>query len=219
MRKGRELVASGYGLRLDQLPRPISSQGLFGNERPLELEIGSGTGTLLTRESECRPDVNFIGVEYTKRYWRLAADRLRRQRRDNARVIDAEAGELLREDYLEDASLQAIHIYFPDPWPKRRHHPRRFVQRESVARIATKLAPGATLRIVTDHEGYYHHIEKVIAASGLSRTTFEPLSAARDDELVGTNFERKYLREGRAVYALAAKRATGPYAVPKTSLT
>ena len=74
LRKGRELVASGYGLKLTEVPRPMTSQSLFGNDRALELEIGSGTGTLLTRESECRPDVNFVGVEYTKRYFVMMID-------------------------------------------------------------------------------------------------------------------------------------------------
>jgi len=205
LRKGRELAPGTFGLRLSELPRPMTGPALFGNDRPLELEIGSGTGTLLVKESLRRPEVNFVGVEYTKRYFRLAADRLRRQQRENARVVDAEAGELLG-GYIDDESLHGIHIYFPDPWPKRRHHPRRFVQSDRIELLTRKMVPGARLRIVTDHAQYFSHIEQVIASSRLEPASFEPLTDGDEDVLVGTNFEHKYIEEGRPFYALAAIR-------------
>ena len=83
-RRGRGVVLEGFGVTTEQLPRPVTSASLFGNDAPLELEVGSGNGTLLVTESKARPAVNFLGLEYTRRYWRLAADRLRRHRCDNA---------------------------------------------------------------------------------------------------------------------------------------
>ena len=205
LRRGKPLTFEGFGLLTDELPRPVTSASLFGNDRPLELEIGSGTGTFLLKEAERRPEVNFLGIEYTKRYFRLAADRLRRHEADNARVVDAEAERFLL-DFLAEETLSAVHVYFPDPWPKRRHHPRRFVQPDRVARLASRMRRGALLRIVSDHAEYFRHIEKVIESSLLVRVDFVPLCDPDSGELVGTNFEKKYLREGRPFYALAAER-------------
>ena len=156
------------------------------------------------RESLRRPGVNFMGVEYTKRYWRLAGDRLRRLERANARIVHAEAAAFL-QDCVDDESLSAVHIYFPDPWPKRRHHPRRFVQPGRVALLVRRMALGARLQIATDHAGYFAHIEKVVAGSSLVVVPFDPLASGAAG-FVGTNFEQKYLREGRPVLTIAAEK-------------
>lgn len=190
----------------EALPRPATSASIFGNDAPLELEIGSGKGTFLVTESAARPDVNFLGIEYTRRYWRSAADRLRRHNRENARLVLAEATTFIR-DYLENATLSGVHVYFPDPWPKTAHRHRRFVQPENIELVATKMRKGARLRIVTDHERYFAQIEKVLTGSSLRIVDFDtPAATAGSEEIVGSNFERKYRREGRAFHAMACER-------------
>ncbi len=203
----RERVPGEYGLTPETIPRPITGMALFGNDRPLELEIGSGKGTFLLGESEARPEVNFIGIEYARRYWIFAADRLRRAGRENARVVRAEASSFVR-DFLESESLSAIHVYFPDPWPKTRHHRRRLIQAAFVEVIASKLKPGARLSIATDHQEYFAQIVAAVKRSPLVAVDFTATRAAMENEVVGSNFERKYRREGREIYRVAAEKPT-----------
>jgi tRNA (guanine-N7-)-methyltransferase len=202
-RSRRDLEPGPFGLTTETAPRPSTSHSLFSDERPLELEVGSGKGTFLVAESRKRPEVNFLGIEYARRYWRFAADRLRRNECDNARVVLAEASSFLREFLLPD-SLSGVHIYFPDPWPKSRHHRRRLLQAPFVELLSTRMRPGARLQIATDHHGYFEQIARTIAASSLVVVPFDALASAGDEELVGSNFERKYRKERRELNVLAA---------------
>jgi tRNA (guanine-N7-)-methyltransferase len=194
-----------HGLTLESLPRPVTGLALFGNDRPLELEIGSGKGTFLLAESGARPDVNFLGIEYARRYWIFAADRLRRAERANARVVLAEAAAFVRE-LVPDGSLAAIHVYFPDPWPKTRHQRRRLLNAPFFHLLAAKLRPGAHLSLATDHLEYFGRIVAALRAAPLKEIEFQRTRAALETESVGSNFERKYQREGRVIYRLAATR-------------
>jgi tRNA (guanine-N7-)-methyltransferase len=202
----RERIPGEHGLVAETVPRPSNSIALFGNDRPLELEIGSGKGTFLLAESGARPEVNFLGVEYARRYWIFAADRLRRAERDNARVILAEASAFVR-DFIERESLSAVHVYFPDPWPKTRHHRRRLLQPAFLEALASKLRPGARLSVATDHRDYFVEIAASVKRSSLVEVDFARTSASLESEVVGSNFERKYRREGRDIYLLAAEKA------------
>lgn len=205
VRRKKLLDPAPFGKRLDELEKPLTSRSLFGEDLPLELEIGTGKGTFLLSESMRRPEVGFLGVEYARRYWLYAADRLRRSGCANARVVLADAGELV-SDWLEDASLSGVHIYFPDPWPKTRHNKRRLVQPGFVSKLARKMKSAARLQIATDHREYFDQILAVLEASPLEVVPFGPTASAEPDELVGSNFERKYRREGREVFTLAAVR-------------
>jgi tRNA (guanine-N7-)-methyltransferase len=205
-RRGRRRRVPGeHGLTPEAVPRPVGSAALFGNDQPLELEIGSGKGTFLLGESGARPEVNFLGIEYARRYWIFAADRLRRAERVNARVVLAEASAFVR-DFIEKESLSAIHVYFPDPWPKTRHHRRRLLQSAFVEELTSKLSPGARLSIATDHLEYFEQIVSSVKRSPLVAVDFARTRAALESEVVGSNFERKYLREGRNIYMLAAEK-------------
>jgi tRNA (guanine-N7-)-methyltransferase len=201
----RERIPGEHGLTPESAPKPCKSLALFGNDRPLELEIGSGKGTFLLSESGARPEVNFLGIEYARRYWVFAADRLRRAGRANARVVLAEAGEFLR-DFIASESLSAIHLYFPDPWPKTRHRRRRLVQPSFIEELASKLKPGARLSIATDHASYFQQIAAAVKKSPLVEAAFAPALGALESEAVGSNFERKYRREGRDIFILAAEK-------------
>jgi tRNA (guanine-N7-)-methyltransferase len=180
----------------------------FGNDHPVELEIGSGKGTFLLAIAQALPEHNYIGIEYAKPYAEFAADRLRRHNLRNARMVHAEAAWWLR-CHVPDASLAAIHVYFPDPWPKTRHHKRRLIQPPFLKEVHRMLIPGGTLRLVTDHADYFAHMQEVLAAqTDLRVVPFDsavPLKAdAPAGSLVGTNFERKYIAEGRTFHAIAA---------------
>lgn len=198
MQSSKDLIVEPIGVDIETLPRPISWSMLFGNDNPVELEIGMGKGTFLTDAAKAQPETNFFGLEYARWYWRYASDRLRRNNCQNARTARAEAGFFLRE-FVPDGSLSIVHIYFPDPWPKKRHHKRRLIQPPFLLQVQRILKPAGRLQIVTDHEDYFDHIKQVIAASPLKQIEYTPGD-------VGTNFQRKYQKEGRTFHAIAAER-------------
>lgn len=203
MQTNKELVVEPIGLDVDTLSRPLDFAALFGNNHPVELEIGMGKGTFLTQQCKLHPEINYFGVEYARWFWRYASDRLRRNKCDNARTVRAEAMYFVRE-FVPDASLSVLHIYHPDPWPKKRHHKRRLLQQPFLDQVQRILRPGGLLRIVTDHREYFDQIDALIKASPLKIVDYTPPSWANEGELIGTNFERKYILEGRERYAIAA---------------
>ncbi|MEX0613133.1 MAG: methyltransferase domain-containing protein, partial [Pirellulales bacterium] len=108
----------------DELPKPWDAAVLFGRVAPLEVEVGSGKGLFLQTAAAAMPERNFLGIEIAPKYARFAAARLARQALTNAVVIHGDAQRLFAELLPED-SLSAVHVYFPDPWWKKRHHKRR----------------------------------------------------------------------------------------------
>jgi tRNA (guanine-N7-)-methyltransferase len=204
LRVGLGATVEPVGLEVRTLPKPVTGLAIFGNTRPLELEIGTGKGTFLAEESHRRGDVNFIGLERAHRYWRHASDRLRRRECWNARVVLVDASYFLAE-FIPEETIHAVHVHFPDPWPKKRHHKRRLIQPRFVTQIERVLTSGGRLQVVTDHDDYFAHIEGAIRASSLALSEYvPPASADGEGLLAGSNFERKYHRLGKTFYAIAA---------------
>ncbi len=213
IRSRRNADPSGYGFAPAEVPNPLDPTHLFGDPAktaPLEIEVGSGKGTFLVAEGEARPETLFLGIERARRYWLFAADRLRRRERDNARILRADANEALAA--LPPASAAGVHVYFPDPWPKRRHaHRRLLVNADFLAAVERVLRPGGLLRVVSDAPDYFAAIRETLATRrNLVPCPYEPPASAGDGELAGSNFERKYLVEGRPIQALAARRVESP---------
>jgi tRNA (guanine-N7-)-methyltransferase len=205
MQSNRELVVEPIGLDVETLPRPIEWAELFGNDHSVEMEIGCGKGTFITEQAKARPEVNFFGIEWARWFWRYASDRLRRNGCTNARMVRADAAWFVSE-FVKDSSLAVMHIYFPDPWPKKRHHKRRLIQPPFLEQVQRVLVPGGRLQVVTDHKDYFEQIEQVVKDSPLAIIDYNRPGSASEGEFVGTNFERKYRREGRPFYALAAQK-------------
>ena len=203
MQTNRELIVEPIGLDVETLAKPVNFAELFGNSHPLEMEIGTGKGTFLTEQAKAHPETNFFGVEYARWFWRYASDRLRRNNCQNARTVRAEAMYFVRE-HVPNESIDVLHIYFPDPWPKKRHHKRRLIQEPFMKEVMRVLKPGGRLQIVTDHADYFEQIEPVVKASALKVVDYNRPGSAGEGEFVGTNFERKYKREGRPFFAIAA---------------
>lgn len=205
---GRPFDTGFVGLTQRDLPPPESGRlqgGYFFPQRPdapFELEIGSGKGTFLLQQAPLHPEANFLGIEYAGEFYRYAADRVRRAGVPNVRVMYADAVEFVTH-WLADGACNVIHLYFSDPWPKTRHHKRRVVQDATLAQFHRVLASGGQLRLVTDHNElwtwYQEHIER--NAHLFQVQVFERPASAAPDEVVGTNFERKYRREGRPFHA------------------
>jgi len=177
----------------------------FGRSAPVELEIGTGKGTfLLARASAC-PEHDFLGVEYARAYCHYAADRIRRAGLGNVRMLRAEAGHLFKS-VLADECLWRVYILFPDPWPKRKHRRRRLIQPDFAVQLVRTLKPGGIVTVVTDYLEYFRQILSVLdEAPKLARVGLPRMSNA-EGELTGTNFERKYIAQGRVFYATARMR-------------
>src|SRR3954451_22599865 len=141
MQTHKEMIVEPIGLDSDALPKTLDWAALFGNDHPVELEIGMGKGTFLTEAARAHPETNFFGVEWARWFWRYASDRLRRNGCNNVRTVRAEAAFFLTE-FVAPTSISVLHIYFPDPWPKARHHKRRLIQPKFLPLAHRVLATG-----------------------------------------------------------------------------
>jgi len=179
---------------------------LFGDDRPVEMEIGCGKGGFLLNRARELPHRGFFGIEWANKYYRFAADRMVRWQVTNVRLMRTDARHLVIH-HIPVCSLTILHIYHPDPWPKKRHHKRRLIQPAFVAAAVDTLAPGGRIAIQTDHAEYFEQIRAVIGAEPrLSIVPFDVPQAGVVNGRVETNFEIKYLREGRAIYQIAVEK-------------
>lgn len=210
--RGRKLNTAGWGILARELPPHdegrIDPRTWFARtDAPLEIEIGSGKGTFLVQQAALQRDTNFLGIELAGEFYRYAADRMRRHGLENVRMLCGDATEFIRF-WCPDGIAQVVHLYFSDPWPKKRHHKRRVIQDSSLKEIHRVLRAGGELRVVTDHEKLRSWYEEHTARNEhlFERHSFETPQSAVGDEIVGTNFERKFAREGRPFHAMTLVR-------------
>lgn len=169
---------------------------LFGNDQPVIVEIGSGKGRFLLSTAAERPDLNLIGIEKSLHYHRVIHDRMIRRGLTNIRLINHDAYLVLR-DMLPEASVHEIHVYFPDPWPRKREQKRRIIRPQVLSEMRRVLVPGGLGVYVTDHQEYFEaaapHVEAEFRAE---RRIPGP------DDPPRTNYEAKYRAEGRPIYEI-----------------
>jgi tRNA (guanine-N7-)-methyltransferase len=140
----------------DELPRPWDTVALFGRAGDLIVEIGSGKGLFLVNAALARPDCLFLGIELARKYAEYCAARACQRELANVRVVRGDAVEILSQR-LPDSSAAEVHIYFPDPWWKKRHRRRRLMQMPLVGSLERVLRPGGRLHFWTDVEDYFAH--------------------------------------------------------------
>jgi tRNA (guanine-N7-)-methyltransferase len=185
---------------------PLDFRQLFGNRNPVIMEIGFGDGDATWRMAHAHPDENYLGVEVHRPGIGRLLLRLEREGIDNVRIAMGDAVEWLRRR-VPDGSLDGVRIYFPDPWPKKRHHKRRIVQPEFIRLLASRMKGGATLHLATDWEPYAGHMLQVVQ----SVPEFENLSptggfSPPPDWRPRTKYERRGERLGHRVYDLLFRR-------------
>jgi tRNA (guanine-N7-)-methyltransferase len=167
---------------------------LFGNDHPVVLEIGSGKGRFLIGSAMEQPEVNFIGIEKSLHYHRVINERVEKRHLTNVRLINHDAFLVMR-DMLPDRSIHEIHIYFPDPWPRKRDQKRRIIRAEALEQFRRVLADGGSGIYVTDHREYFEAAAPLIeAAFRAERRIPSPEDPPR------TNYEAKYREEGREIF-------------------
>jgi tRNA (guanine-N7-)-methyltransferase len=189
---------------------PLSWSSLFGDDRPIVVEVGSGKGLFLANSGERRPDLGFFGIEIAKKYARLAAERVVKAGLTNIRLWPGDAGSLLARR-IPAASVREVHVYFPDPWWKKRHKKRRVFNETLVASIVKILEPNGELHIATDVEEYFGVIRELVAREPRFAEIEPPqLNDPENDHDYLTNFERKYRIEGRPVYRTSYRLTATP---------
>ena len=154
-------------LKPENLDGKIDFAQIFGRSGPVHIEIGSGKGTFLVSQARHDPEVNFLGIEWAGKYYRHAVDRVGRWDLRNVRIIRADAAQFLAE-YVEDSTVMFFHVYFPDPWPKKRHHKRRFFKGANMEQMLRCLDVGGVINVATDYAEYFEPIEDVIRQEVLS---------------------------------------------------
>ncbi len=203
MRRAKRLPLHELGhflLEPPEAPAFLDWQRIFGNDLPVEVEVGFGKGLFLITAAQAWPAVNFLGIEVLRKYQLYTATRLAKRSLKNVRLVKADAREFLR-DRVPAASLQAIHIYFPDPWWKKRHLKRRVFTAEFAAQCQRTLRPGGRLFVVSDVEEYFTLISELLKQNTRLRLVppADTNQPTHDLDYL-TNFERKYRKEGRPVY-------------------
>jgi len=185
--------------------------GLFGRDAPVHIEIGSGKGTFIVNQAQVEPDIDFLGIEWANKYYRYAVDRVGRWGLKNVRMLRADAAVFLAE-HVSSQSVSCIHLYFPDPWPKKRHNKRRFVNQSNIEQVHRILVSKGVLKMATDHADYFEQMQSVLKENSdrFETIDFLPCAGAKTGEWVGTNFERKYLKEDRSVHTLAVAKKAKP---------
>lgn len=168
---------------------------------PAELEIGCGHGHFLVARAAKNPHIHYLGIERMMDRVRRVEKKTRAANLSNITVLRVEAGRCLSA-LLPDHRLQAIYLFFPDPWPKRRHHKNRLFGETFSGDLFRCLAPGGHIHIATDHEEYFHQMRGFLRAD--SRFTEAPTLERPDDER--TCFEQRFIKQGLPTYACSFQR-------------
>ena len=184
--------------------RPLDFAAVFAREAPTVAEIGFGMGETTARIAVEHPQTNYLCMEVHAPGVGSLLKQLAEHALTNVRIVRHDAVEVMRE-MVPAASLAGIHVFFPDPWPKKRHHKRRLVQPAFAELAASRLAPGGYIHVATDWQEYAEHVLGVLSATpGLVNTApdFAPRPASRPQ----TKFERRGLRLGHGVWDLVFER-------------
>lgn len=193
-----------WGLAVDA--GRLRVEKVFGRRAPLVMEIGFGMGRSLAQMALASPAVNWLGVEVYKPGVGRLLYTLSEQGSDNVRIYCADAVAVVRQ-CLDDAVLDGVQIYFPDPWPKQRHHKRRLVQAGFVKLLADKIKPGGYLHLVTDWENYAAQMLALLeAATEFSNRAVAEQYSPRPDWRPLTKFEQRGLGLGHEVWDLLFDR-------------
>lgn len=196
--------AAAWYRETTDLGEQLDPTALFGRRAPLVIEIGSGMGESTAAMAAARPEINLLAVEVYRPGIAQTMHHLARAGVETVRILRADAVPVL-DELVAPGSVDEIWLFFPDPWPKTRHHKRRIVTPDFVHLVATRLRPGGTFRLATDWEPYAEVMLDVCSAEPLLRNRFGGF-APRPPFRPRTRFEQRGLGEGRAIFDLELQR-------------
>jgi tRNA (guanine-N7-)-methyltransferase len=188
------METADFSITVTDLCAQLDWREIFGNERPVELDLGAGDGGFALAYAARHPEVNLLAVERLLGRVRKIGKRAARAKQENLRALRLEFGYAVRY-LLPPGSVAVAHILFPDPWPKRRHWPRRLVQTGFVRDLAAALRPGGELRFTTDHAHYFETAQAAVEEAGVLQRV-EEWDWAADPK---TDFQTGFEAEGRAI--------------------
>jgi len=193
-----------------QLDDGLSFSGMFSNSNPIEIEIGSGRGRFIIKSAQENPHINYLGIERANKFFHFMKERVEEAQVGNVRLLRAEADYFLWGD-VPPESVQAFHIYFPDPWPKTKHRRRRIVNPDFFDLLRSRLVPGGCIHLATDFARYFEIMLKTgRGCAGLEELYCRIIDPAGvDPESAATHYERRFFMHGLPIYR-AAYRKTGP---------
>jgi tRNA (guanine-N7-)-methyltransferase len=212
-RQARSNFAAKWSLSFTGQPLCLSD--LFGNENPVVLEIGFGMGETTAIIAARNPSWNFLGLEVYPAGVGALLQRIEKQAIENIRIIEHDAVEVLK-DGLEAESLHGIHLFFPDPWPKKRHHKRRLIQPAVAQLMASRIEVGGYLHCATDWQPYADQMLSVLSTEPLLENRFQGF-APRPNWRPQTKFEARGLRLGQPAADLVFMRRPSPASPSATS--
>jgi len=183
---------------------PLDARAAFGREAPLVLEIGFGMGDATAAIAAAAPDKDFLGIEVHPPGVGALLKRIGDMGLGNVRIVQHDAVEVLQQ-MIAPGSLAGVHVFFPDPWHKKRHHKRRLIQPAFVHELALRLAPGGILHCATDWQPYAEQMLEVLSAEPLLANTAEGY-APKPDYRPLTKFENRGLKLGHGVWDLVFTR-------------
>ncbi len=196
---GAEVVKVDY----EQHGAPIEWASVFGREGPLALEIGAGSGEFLTRMARENPDLDHVAIEFKHKRVEKFARRIRKSGLTNVRVISGEASQLISCLFTPEA-LCAVYFLFPDPWPKKRHHKHRFLNRYTLEILHDLLRRGGLLHLATDHPSYLDWMRETVSHhTGFEGPTYEDSQSPFG---FPTRYEQYWLAENRPITYMSYRR-------------
>ena len=200
----RALAELGPRFVLPYTPAPLDLPAVFGRSAPVVLEIGFGMGAATAEIAAAHPQIDYLGVEVHTPGVGALLKQIGDRGLSNLRILQHDAVEVLQHQ-IANASLDGVHIFFPDPWHKKKHHKRRLIQPEFIAHLVSKLKPGGYLHLATDWQDYAEQMLAVLSAEPTLANTAEGY-APRPDYRPLTKFEQRGLRLGHGVWDLVFRR-------------
>lgn len=197
-----------FVVRPEEKTPPFDWQELFGRSLPVEIEIGAGKGLFLASAGAQNPDRAFLGIERAGKYFRHAVVRIHRSGLENVRLLRADAFDIL-ERWTAPGSVEIVHVYFPDPWPKQRHSRRRLLQGELFRGIHRALRPSGTFCFASDVRSYFEAAVREVRSLDLFEETEWP---ADSPDRIPTSYALKYIQEGRGLNYAKFRRLDVPEA-------
>lgn len=199
-RVDKNIDLSSYLYSLDDVWEEWTLLDLFDRSADLELEVGSGKGLFMQTAAQDHRDRDFVGIEIAGKYARYAAAKLARRGLTNGKMIHGDGMRLI-ERHTPDACLAAVHVYFPDPWWKKRHFKRRIMNDTFLRQVQRTLSPGGELHFWTDVQEYFESaLEQVAESTSLEGPKEVREKPAEHDLDYRTHFERRMRKHGEAVY-------------------